>query len=69
MNSKMNIRINEKFNSLKTDILAELKDQIKNVLAEVPKEEFRKREELESTVSVLQEHVRHYQNQVNELKA
>ena len=69
MNSKMNIRINEKFNSLKTDILAELKDQIKNVLVEVPKEEFRKREELESTVSVLQEHVRHYQNQVNELKA
>ena len=60
-------RIDEKFNSLKTDILAEFKDQIKNDLAEVLKEEFRKREELESTVSVLQEHVHYYQNQVNKL--
>ena len=33
------------------------------------KEEFRKREELESTVSMLQEHVHYYQNQVNELKS
>ena len=61
-------RIDEKFNSLKTDILTELKDQIKNELAEVFKEEFRKREELESTVSVLQEHVRYYKNQLNEIK-
>ena len=61
-------RINEKFNALKTGILGKLKDQIKNELAEVLKEEFRKREELESTVSVLQEQVHHYQNHVNELK-
>ena len=61
-------RINEKFNALKTDILGKLKDQIKNELAEVLKEEFRKREELESTVSVLQEQVHHYQNHVNKLK-
>ena len=60
--------IDEKFNSLKTDILTELEDQIKNELAEVLKEEFRKREELESTVSVLQEHVHYYQNQLNEIK-
>ena len=52
----------------KTDILTEFKDQIKNKLAEMLKEEFRKREELESTVSVLQKHVHYYQNQVNELK-
>ena len=31
-------RIDEKFNSLKTNILAEFKDQIKNDLAEVLKE-------------------------------
>ena len=40
-------RINEKFNSLKANILTELKDQIINELAELLKEEFRKREELE----------------------
>ena len=51
-------RIDEKFNSLKTDILAELKDQIKKEFAEV----------LKSTVSVLQKHVHYHQNQVNELK-
>ena len=61
-------RIDKKFNSLKTDILTKLKDQIKNELGEVPKEEFRKREELESKVSVLQEHVHYYQNQLNEIK-
>ena len=61
-------RTDEKFNLLKTDIFTELRDQIKNELAEVLKEEFRKREELESTVSVLQEHVHHYQIQLNEIK-
>ena len=61
-------RINEKFNSLKTNILTELKDQIKNELAEVLKEDFRKKEELESTVSLLQEHVHYYQNQLHEIK-
>ena len=54
--------IDEKFNSLKTDILTELEDQIKNELAEVLKEEFRKRDALESTVSAIQEHVHYYQN-------
>ena len=39
-------RIDEKFNSLKSDILADLRDQIKNELAEVLKEEFEKKEEL-----------------------
>ena len=40
-------RINEKFNSLETNILADLKDQIKNELAGVLKKEFRKKEEQE----------------------
>ena len=60
--------INGKFNSPKTDILGKLKGHIKNELAEVLKEEFRKREELVSKVSVLHEHVHYYQNQVKELK-
>ena len=61
-------RIDEKFNLLKSDILAKLKDQIENELTEELKEESRKRAELESTVSVFQEHVDYYQNQVNKLK-
>ena len=40
-------RIDEKFNSLETNILADLKDQIKNELAGVLKKEFRKKEEQE----------------------
>ena len=48
--------------TFKADILEQLKDQIKNGLAEVLKEEFRKREELELTVSVLQKHAHYYQN-------
>ena len=61
-------RIDEKFNLLKSDILAKLKDQIENELTEELKEESRKRAELESTVSVFQEHVDYYQNQMNKLK-
>ena len=52
-------RIDEKFNSRKTDTLTELKNQVKNELAEFLKEEFRKREELESKAS---------ENQLNEVK-
>ena len=37
-------RIDEKVIALKTNILAELKDQVKNELSEVLKEEYRKRE-------------------------
>ena len=40
-------RIDEKFNLLETNILADLKDQIKNELAGVLKKEFRKKEEQE----------------------
>ena len=61
-------RTDEKFNSLKSNIIAGLKDQIKNELTEVIKQELRNREELESTVSMPREHIRYYQHQVNELK-
>ena len=61
-------KIDERFNAFKTDILANLKEQLKNELAEVLTEEFRKREELESTVSVLQNNVQVFQKQITELK-
>ena len=51
--NKILARIDEKFNALKTDILTELKDQVKNEIAAMLKEEFRKREVLKSIVSVL----------------
>lgn len=50
---------NEKFNALKTDVLAELKGQIKNELTQVFNEQFGKKEELEPTLSMIQEHVHH----------
>lgn len=61
-------RGDETLNSLKTYILAEVKVQIKIEPPGVLKEEFRKMKELESIVSVLQDHVQYYQKQVNRLK-
>ena len=60
-------RIDEKCNALKTNIFAEFNDHIKNALVELLKEEFKKRKELDSTVSLLQK-VHHYQNQANKLR-
>lgn len=59
-------KLDEKFNALKGNILIELKDQLKNELADPLKEEFRKTAELELTVSVLQ-HVHCYQKQLTKL--
>ena len=61
-------RIDEKCNALKTNIFAEFNDHINFDLVELLKEEFKKRKELDSTVSLLQEKVHHYQNQVNKLR-
>ena len=55
-------KIDQKFNELK--LLSELKDQIKKEVSEAIKTEIKKREELESTVSLLQEHVKNFQKQV-----
>ena len=47
-------KIDDKFSEFKLDILAELKQQLKVKVAEAFKNELKIREELESTVSVLQ---------------
>ena len=57
-------KIDQKLNKLKLEFLSELKDQIKKEVSEAIKTEIKKREELESTVSLLQEHVKNFQKQV-----
>ena len=52
-------KIDQQFNKL--EFLSELKDQIKKEVSEAIKTETKKREELESTVSLLQEHMKNFQ--------
>ena len=54
-----------KFSEFKLDMLAELKQRLKIEVEESFKNELKKREELESTVSVLQKHVKICQKQTN----
>ena len=61
-------KIDAKFSEFKLDILAELKQQLKIEVAEAFKNELKKREELESTVSVLQQHVKICQNQIKAMQ-
>ena len=46
-------KIDKKFNKLKLEFMSELKDQIKKEVSETIKTEIKKREELQSTVSLL----------------
>ena len=46
-------KIDDKFSEFKLDILAELKQQLKTEVIETFKNELRKKEELEPTISVL----------------
>ena len=62
-------KIDEKFSDFKTAIMIEIREQIKQEVSVALEKEIKKREELESTVCVLPEHVKNYQEQVNELKA
>ena len=57
-------KFDQKFNELKLEFLSELKDQIKKDVSEAIKTEIKKREELESVVFLLQEHVNNFQKQV-----
>ena len=57
-------KIDEKFREFKSDFISEIKDQIKNKVSEVIGVEIRKREELRSTVAVLQQHVKNFQKQM-----
>ena len=61
-------KIDEKFNEIKIDFLTEIKEQIKNEKAAATNNEIKKREELESTVAMLQQHVREYQKRINKLE-
>ena len=61
-------KIDGKFNEIKIDFLAEIKEQIKNEVAAAINNEIKKREELESTVTMLQQHVRGYQKRINKLE-
>ena len=64
LNNEFLSKIYQKFNESKLEFLSELKDQIKKEVSEAIKTEIKKREELESTVSLLQEHVKNFQEQV-----
>ena len=61
-------KIDEKFNKIKIDFLTEIKEQIKNEVAAAINNEIKKCEEIESTVAMLQQHVREYQKQINKLE-
>ena len=61
-------KIDQKFYELKLEFLSELKGQIKKEVSEAIKTETKKREELESTVSLLQEHVKNFQKRVSGLE-
>ena len=61
-------KIDQKFNELKLEFLSELKDHIKKAVSGTIKTEIKKCKELESTVSLLQEHVKNFQKQVSVLK-
>ena len=56
-------KIDQRYNKF-LEFLSELKDQIKKEVSEAIKTEIKKREELESTVFLLQEHVKNFQKQV-----
>ena len=68
LKDKILSNIDQKFNELKLKFLSKLKDHIKKEVSEDIKTEIKKREELESTVSLLQEHVKNFQKHVSILK-
>ena len=56
--------MDEKFCEFKSDFITEIKDRIKNEVSEAIGAEIRKREELKSTVAVLQQYVKNFQRQI-----
>ena len=61
-------KVDDKFSEFKLDILADFKQQSKIEVSEAFKNELKKREELDSIVSVLQRHVQICQNQIKEMQ-
>ena len=57
-------KIDDKIREFKSEFINEIKDQIKNEVSKSIREEIRKREELESAVAVLQQHLNNFQKQM-----
>ena len=62
-------KIDEKIREFKSDLITEIKDPIKTKVSEAIGAEIRKRKELESTVAVLQQHVKTFQKQIMVLQS
>ena len=62
-------KIDEKFLEFKSDFINEIKDQIKNEVSKAIGVEIRKREEQESTVAALQQHVKNFQKLMTVLQS
>ena len=62
-------KIDEKFREFKSDFINEIKDQIKNEVSKAIGVEIRKREEQESTVAALQQHVKNFQKLMTVLQS
>ena len=62
-------KIDEKFHEFKFDFINNIKEKIKNEVIEAIGVEIRKREKLESTVAVLQQHVKIFQKQMTVLQS
>ena len=60
--------MDQKFSEPKLEFLSEFKDHIKKEVSGAIKTEIKKRKELESTVSLLHEHVKSLQKQVSILE-
>ena len=61
-------KIDEKFRGFKFDLINKIKDKIKNEVSESIGVEIRKREELELTIAVFQEHAKNFQKQIRVLQ-
>ena len=61
-------KIDEKFRGFKFDLINKIKDKIKNEVSESIGVEIRKREELELTIAVFQEHAKNFQKQMRVLQ-
>ena len=62
LKNKILVKTDQKFCEFKSDFINEIKDQIKNEVSKAIGVEIRKREELESTVALLQQHAKIFTN-------
>ena len=62
LNNEILAKIDQKFNDFKIAIIAEIRNQINQEVSDALEKEIKKREELESTVCMLQENVKIIRN-------